>query len=131
MIFFAQAPDTFTGQWWAVAMVAIGAVVGLFTIIAYFATKRDVETLEKRLDSQDAAIALLATKLDSSAENIGTLESEMTRQGERRSTALHNRINPLVENTAALKAGLEAHNENFRNFTEIIKALMPEPKGNR
>ena len=126
---FAEASNAFAGQWFYVAVVAINAVGVLVGIIFVFATKRDVEQLEKRADKQDDDIKAVDDKVDALPTKLADMESRLTAQGERRSSIQHNRINPLVENTSALKAGMEAHNENFRNFTEFIKALLGERKG--
>ena len=112
---------TFQGQWFSVAFLALNAVGVLSGIAFLFATKRELDAQIKRIDTLESDIKKLP-------ERLNEMESEMTAQGERRSTVLHNRINPLVENTAGIKAGLEAHNENFRNFTTLIELLAREKK---
>jgi hypothetical protein len=49
-------------------------------------------------------------------------KDELLYSADRRSSVLHNRINPIVENLAALKASNEAFVKVFENFTSVIKA---------
>jgi uncharacterized DUF497 family protein len=47
---FAEASNSFTGQWFLVAIAALGGLVGVAGLFQMFATSREVVKLEERLD---------------------------------------------------------------------------------
>jgi hypothetical protein len=103
-ITFAEASNAFTGQW----IYAGAAIVGLFVAVgSYFATRREVDDLKQEVRDMREEI-----KKDREASILS---------GDRRSSVLHNRINPLVENTAAIKAGQEAQTEALKDFCGVMK----------
>jgi uncharacterized DUF497 family protein len=46
----AEASNSFTGQWFLVAIAALGGLVGVAGLFQMFATSREVVKLEERLD---------------------------------------------------------------------------------
>ncbi len=63
------------------------------------------------------------------AERVSKIEiaiGEIQKDSEARAVDLHNRINPLVENTAAIRGGMEAFGKSFDNFTQMMTALIRE-----
>ncbi len=65
-------------------------------------------------------------------DTTAAIRSEMSQQtkdltlsADRRSSILHNRINPMVETMSGLKGAQEAFVQSFDNFTEVMKRLAP------
>lgn len=111
---FAEASNAFAGEW----LYAATAVIGLLIAVGgYFATHREVDKLDSRIERAEAALAAIRAELKQDKE-------ELIAVGERRSYVLHSRINPLIENTAALKASQEAFVTSFDNFTNVMKELV-------
>lgn len=48
--FFAEASNSFTGQWFLIALAAVGGLAGVAGLFQMFATSREVAKLEERLD---------------------------------------------------------------------------------
>lgn len=111
---FAEASNAFTGQW----VFAASAIIGLFIAVgSYFATRREVEALAQRIEKSEGTLTAIRAEMKKDKEDL-------IYSGDRRSTILHHRINPLVENTAALKASQEAFVTSFDNFTGVMKELV-------
>lgn len=107
--------------WLAVCALAAGLM--LFGIFAYV-TRRDVGRVDGRLAKiEDTHTQVLQEiwKLGTSIrQEIGEQGTRQFHSAERRSTALHNRINPVVTNLSEFKGMMEAFTQSFNNFTEII-----------
>jgi hypothetical protein len=72
------------------------------TIVDQFASKEALEVVKGDLNG-------VQSKVD-----------QMRSEGEERAVNLHNRINPIVENTAEIKGRMEAFTTSFNNFTELL-----------
>lgn len=103
------------GNWVIIAFAVFSGLGSLGGLVAFFATRREVQEIDRRTGENEKAIVDIRAEM-----NTSTLE--LIASGERRSESLHRRIDPLVENTAALKAGQEAFCKSFDNFSTIIAA---------
>jgi hypothetical protein len=117
---FAEASNVsaaFMGQWVVAAFSFVGGMGGILAAASYFATRREVERIEQRVTRlEDVTGAIRA--------EIRQQKDELMLSADRRSSILHNRINPVVENLAALKASNEAFVTAFENHTRVMEALV-------
>ncbi len=100
----AEASNEFTGQWILVGIAVLGAIGILLAILAYFATRRDVDEL---------------------SVDIRTLTTTLARQNEineKRSAVLHDRLNVLDVDVGELKGSTRAFENSFEKFTRIIES---------
>jgi hypothetical protein len=101
---------------------AAAAVIGLLIAVgSYFATNREVDKLAVRVTANEATSEAIRAELKQDKEDL-------IHAGERRSYTIHSRINPLVENTAAIKASNEAFVRSFDNFTEVMRTFAESSK---
>lgn len=105
---FADATNSEIGLWIVIGFFFVNGAASVIGIFQLFATRREVDKLDGRISD-------LETRAPKDKEDL-------IAAGERRSFVIHNRINPLVENTAAIKAGQEAFTKSFDNFTEVMRA---------
>jgi hypothetical protein len=105
---FADASNSEIGLWIVIAFFFINGAASIVGIFQLFATRREVDKLDDRIGELE--------------KNAPKDKEDLIAAGERRSFVIHNRINPLVENTAAIKAGQEAFTKSFDNFTEVMRA---------
>jgi len=117
MMLAQQVSPEFLGNWVGAGLLIIGGIVGLFSIITFFATKEQVREIKERQ-------AILEQDVKDNTKETNRVKDELIANGEKRSTSLHRRLDPLIENTAALKAGGEAWTEAFRGFVETQKATL-------
>lgn len=67
-------------------------------------------------------------KIDTVQSEISErIDRSMSEANESRSR-LHDRINPVVENTAEIKGRMDAFTQSFDNFTKIITAIAQQKK---
>ena len=128
MIFFAQVAGStppvehaFWGQWIVVAIGIIGGLGGLASLATFFATRRELIALEQRVTrvESEAKEDRHNFEVHASARSKTLFDKiEGTRD------KLEGRLNPLVENTAALKASQEAFTTAFTNFTNVMQELI-------
>lgn len=120
-----QADAAFWGQWMIVALGIVGGLGGLAAIASYFATRRELIALEHRVTRVEGEI-----KDDRKDNQVHASERSRTIFNEIKDTRdkLESRINPLVENTAALKASHEAFVTAFTNQTEVLRELISQVK---
>ena len=114
----AEAGGTTTGTvvlWFLGIISAVSGVGGMLAVASYFATRREVDDIKVRLAKvEDTASAI--------REEMRKQKDEIIYSADRRSSVLHNRINPVVENLAALKASSEAFVTTFKGFTTVMSA---------
>ena len=112
----------------AVGVTLIFLLIGeLLAIGTYFATRREVEDLKVRVARlEDSGVNLLnainAMGTDIRRE-IQEQKDTLVLSADRRSSVLHNRINPVTTNLSEMKGAMEAFTQSFDNFTETIKAM--------
>lgn len=87
----------------------------LVGVIAYFATHRDVERIEKQMAVADGDRKQILDKLDSA-------ETRLDRSNESRMSAIHSRINPLEQQVAHNSGQMDAFTDSFEKFTRIIES---------
>jgi hypothetical protein len=109
----AEATNLQIGDWVVAGFAVINGLGALGALVAFFATRREVQEIDRRVIVMETAMvdvraAMAKDKVD------------LISNGEDRSSRLHRRIDPLIENTAALKASHEAFTESFKNFTNIL-----------
>ena len=118
--------QAFMGQWYTAAFSFAGGIGSLIAVASYFASRRELEEFKRNNRSTVEEIKHRVEKLEQAQtdmiKEISAAFKENTALQEKRSTAMHNRINPLTENTAAIKGQLEAFTASFTNFTQLIKA---------
>jgi hypothetical protein len=111
---FADVSNSQIGVWVVCGFFFVNGAATVIGILQSFATRREVDKLDDR-------IGTLETNAPKDKEDV-------IAAGERRSFVIHNRINPLVENTAAIKAGQEAFVKAFDNFTETVRSMVDAQK---
>jgi hypothetical protein len=117
---FAQATNEFWGQWMIVSLGVIGGIGGLASLASYFATRRELVALEQRVAhmEQETKNDRRDYQVDASHRNQ-VIFAEIKDIREKLSA----RIDPLVENTAALKGSHEALLVALNNQTEMLRQL--------
>jgi tetrahydromethanopterin S-methyltransferase subunit B len=105
------------GTWVIILFMVANGAVGIVGIFSLFATRREVDKIDGRVDKLETANGTVR-------EEMRKMKDELTYSADRRSSVLHSRINPVVENLAALKASSEAFVTCFDNFTEVMKTLV-------
>jgi hypothetical protein len=124
---FAEAAATgipALATWFMVILSVVSGVGGMLAVASYFATRREVDDIKSRLAKVEDVTSAIQ-------ERMGKQKDEIMYSAERRSAVLHNRINPVVENLAALKASSEAFVTVFEGFTEMMQGRvcpMDDPK---
>ncbi len=109
-----NATNAQIGLWVVIAFACASGIGALVSLASYFATRRELEGAIKRiekLEEQDGTIR----------ESMRSMKDDLVLSGDRRSSVLHNRINPIVETLAALKGSNEAFMESFRGFIKILE----------
>jgi len=112
---FADASNSFWGQWVIVALGIFGGLGGLAAVASYFATRREFEALDKRVEKVEETLGGFDQK-------IAETHIELIANGEKRSTSIHRRLDPLIENIAAMKGAQEAFGQSFDNYTRAVEA---------
>jgi hypothetical protein len=79
--------------------------------------KKDRDDNEQHASTRSSHIY---DKIDETRKEIDASVAGMAREGEISRKHLHDRINPLVENTAEIKGQMAAFQASFDNFTKII-----------
>lgn len=110
----ANTDAAFLGSWVSVAFLIINGVAASLGVIALFATRREVSDLATRVKTNE-------NDIDGIREKMEKNKDDLIRSADARSSVLHNRINPIVENTAAIKGQMEAFTESFRNLASILQ----------
>lgn len=108
-------PATGLAQWFMIILSAVSGVGGMLAVASYFATRREVDDIKVRLVRVEDVTAAIR-------EEMRMQKDDLMHSADRRSSVLHNRINPIVENLAALKGSNEAFVGVFANFTEVMRA---------
>ena len=113
----------FWGQWIIVALAILGGLGGLAAVASYFATRRELVSLEHRV-----GIVERDQRDDRKANEIHASERSKTifAQINRVQDQMNSRLDPLVENTASLKGSHEAFTTSFTNFTRLMEKLLTE-----
>jgi F0F1-type ATP synthase membrane subunit b/b' len=96
----ADTSDAFTGQWVVVMAGAVACLAAVMAIVSYFATRREVDSIEGRV-----------TKIE---DQLKETERRLDEKAEKRAVHLHNRVNHINSgiNRIAGKLGLQLSNEN-------------------
>jgi chromosome segregation ATPase len=85
--------NNFLGSWMGIAFVAINGVVGLFAIVTFFATRREVDSIEKR-------VGHLETEMNAIPGRLAELERHLGERGEERLENIYERIEEVREGQA-------------------------------
>ncbi len=105
------------------AFTAMAAGLLLFAIWLYV-TRRDVNRIDARILRLEGTHVELLKEIGNLGSSIRSDISMQSRNqslsADKRSTALHNRINPVTTNLSEIKGMMEAFTQSFNNFTEII-----------
>ena len=99
------------GSWVMVAALIINAIVGLGGLLAFFATRREMESVEKR-------VGTLELELRSMRDRTETDKTEMLAAGECRARRLHERMDDV-------RAELLAHTDTMRREVSDQLHQMP------
>lgn len=112
------------GQWMIIVFAVINGAVGIVGIFSLFATRREMDKIDSR-------VSKLEETSDTIRNEMRKMKDELTYSADRRSSVLHNRINPVIENLAGVKAAQEAFVGSFDNFTAVMKAMMERERNTR
>lgn len=89
-----------TSLWVAGLIGASGALPGVVAVISLFATRREVQQLEQRVDRTESAIADLR-------QDVHQMESRLSAAGEKRAADIHDRINEVLAAVAEMRGELK------------------------
>jgi hypothetical protein len=101
--------------WFMIILSAVSGVGGMLAVASYFATRREVDDIKVRLVKVEDVTTVIR-------DEMRKQKDELVYSADRRASVLHNRINPIVENLAALKGSNEAFVGVFSNFTEVMRS---------
>jgi polyhydroxyalkanoate synthesis regulator phasin len=104
--------------------VILGVVVKAFELMRNIKGEPPSEQLKASHDDLVKRVDRVESALEKVQREIHTINQDLTLAGEERARLLHERINPLVENTAAIRGGMEAFKQSFDNFTAMMSALI-------
>lgn len=114
--------EQFLGSWVAAAIVLIAGVAGLFGIISFFATQREVRAMELRMSATESDLKGLREKMDRDRGEIYAKmdrdKSEVLAAGSVRANNLHLRIDGLDQHISTISGELKTIS---LLFGEVIK----------
>jgi hypothetical protein len=129
----ATATNAQLGTWVIILFAVINGSVGIIGVFSLFATRREFDKLDVRVTKLEEGSVEVVRELSSMAESIRKEvrqhKDELLLSADRRSSVLHNRINPVTVNLSEIKGSMEAFTQSFNSFSEIIKALARERNG--
>lgn len=112
----AVEPAGNTGVLWiAGLMAAAGPLSAIFTLVGHFATKREVESLEKRYAESRAEITELRVEMAQLREDIGDMERRLMNASENRAQANHERTNEILAAVMRLEGRFDQSQHRVRN----------------
>lgn len=115
MILAQTANNAAIGSWIVIAFAVVNGVVGIIAIFSLFATKRELDKQGERIDKLEEGQSDIGTKIETAIRNLD-------RSDEARTSAIHNRLNPLDTRAAKLEGAMEAFTMSFEKFTRIIES---------
>ncbi|MBN9691321.1 MAG: hypothetical protein J0M24_13880 [Verrucomicrobia bacterium] len=101
--------------WLTGAFAAAGGVTAVINLAALFATRREVESLEKRLGETRAELAAtrkeLTAELAQARHEMGEMERRLNSNSEERAVQTHDRINDVLSAVSNLagRFGVDTH----------------------
>lgn len=99
-----------TSLWIVGLLGACGALPGLVAVISLFATRREVQQLEKRLDQEVVALARRADQtedlISKLRDDVHQMERRMNTSDEARAVQIHERINQVLGAVSQLRGEL-------------------------
>lgn len=102
----ADAQATSTALWVAGGFAALGGIPGIMALLSQFATRRELETMEKRLAEtrQDFQNFRNETRagFQTLADEISDAERRLNSGSEERAEKTHNRINEILASLSTL-----------------------------
>jgi hypothetical protein len=104
----------FLAQWLVVVFSIVSGIGGMLAIGSYFATRREVDDIKERLVKTENSAHEIRAEMRKEKDEINAM-------ADARSSRLHDRINPISENLAALKASSEAFVTAFHGFTQLMQ----------
>ncbi len=124
----ASVTEQFLGSWVAAALVIIAGVGALFGIVEFFATKREVKSLETRVTTMEGDLKELYAKLDRDKDallaKMDRDKSEILAAGSTRANNLHIRIDELDRSSSAMSGHLKTISELF---AMVLKKEINKP----
>lgn len=112
----AAEPAGSTGVLWVAGlMAAAGPVSAIVTLVGHFATKREVETLEKRHAESRVEIAQLRDEMGELRDEISEMERRLMNASEVRAVASHERTNEILAAVMRLEGRFDQSQHRVRN----------------
>lgn len=103
----------------------LSLAVNVMTLIrSSSAQKREISFSEEYASKPE--VTQIKSDLAQIREELRQDKETLLLKGEERAVNLHNRINPVVENTAHIKGQMEAFTVSFNNFTALMTTLQRE-----
>lgn len=106
LIAAADAQSASTALWVAGGFAALGGIPGIMALLSQFATRRELEAMEKRLTEtrQDFQTFREETRegFQAIAEEISDAERRLNQGSEDRAEKTHNRINEILAGLSKL-----------------------------
>jgi peptidoglycan hydrolase CwlO-like protein len=95
------------GLWIAAGIAALGGVPGVIAVFSLFATRREVQAQEHRIQKTEEALKELH-------RDLHAMENRITEAGEKRAVALHERTNEILSAVSELRGRFEATTHHRR-----------------
>ena len=126
ILLLAESNPAEVGSWVLILFTVVNGLAALGGLVANFATRREVEQLEKRLDGQDAAVDALRDEMHKMnkelRDKMDVDKTEVLHAGSVRAGNLHTRCDQILANESEMKGELKV-------IADFVRDLMK--KGNK
>lgn len=104
------------GSWMTIGIYAVGGLVLLFQILAFFATRREMDAMEKRMDAHEEIHQQLFSKL-------GGQERGLRTESDSKVAELRLKIDELTKTVSAVEAAANIHTDQLEQVNRDIKDM--------
>ena len=124
----ATAPSMLSLGVWAMCLaffvMLINALLKLAARLRGKAPKPPNAELDIKMRTLEARVEKIEGSQMKTADEVHAMHLTLIKSEEERATRLHERIDPLAQNTAAIKGSMEAFTTSFNNMTQLLMAHM-------
>ncbi len=114
----AQTPasNDSIGGWITIGVYLIGGLLLLFQVLAFFATRREMDSMEKRMLAHEEVHQQLFAKL-------GGQERGMRTESDGKVAELRHKIDDLTRTVSAVEAAANIHTDQLDQFSRDIREM--------